>query len=228
MTTPHILVVDDTIGNRYAVSRLLRGAGMRVSEADTGASALRLVNEVPDLVVLDINLPDMTGYDVCRQIKANPDTRSVPVMHLSASFTASSDLAYGLEAGADAYLTHPLDPPVFLATARALLRAARAEADSRRASVEWRTTFDAITDPIFLVGTGGTITRGNRAAATFLGVPEEQVAGQQWPAAASMLDADARNALIDAVRSPVRDVELQVQDRWYSLTSSHAGLEARG
>ncbi len=226
MTTPHILVVDDTAGNRYAVSRLLRGAGMRVSEAENGASALRLIAEVPDLVVLDINLPDMTGYDVCRQIKSNPDTRTVPVMHLSASYTASADLAFGLEAGADAYLTHPLDPPVFLATARALLRAARAESESRRASRDWRTTFDAIADPIFLVGSGGTITRGNRAAAAMFATPaDEHIVGRRWPEAADVLGTDARTALTAAVESPVRDVELQVQDRWYSLTSSHAEVE---
>ena len=119
-----VLVVDDTEGNRYTVSRLLRGAGMQVRESETAADALRqLAVEVPDLVVLDINLPDASGHDVLRAIKADPATASVPVMHVSASFTSSADRARGLEVGADAYLTHPLDPDVFVATARALLRA---------------------------------------------------------------------------------------------------------
>jgi signal transduction histidine kinase/DNA-binding response OmpR family regulator len=119
-----VLVVDDTEGNRYAVSRLLRGAGMQVRESATAADALRqLAAEVPDLVVLDINLPDASGHDVLQAIKGNPATAAVPVMHVSASLTSNADRARGLEVGADAYLTHPLDPDVFVATARALLRA---------------------------------------------------------------------------------------------------------
>jgi signal transduction histidine kinase len=119
-----VLVVDDTEGNRYAVSRLLRGVGMRVTEAETAAAALRSLGEsVPDLVVLDINLPDRSGYDVLQIIRTTPAMARVPVMHVSASFVTNADRAYGLEHGADAYLTHPLDPVVFVATVRALLRA---------------------------------------------------------------------------------------------------------
>jgi signal transduction histidine kinase/DNA-binding response OmpR family regulator len=121
---PRVLVVDDTEGNRYAVSRLLRRAGMRVTEAATAAEAyVQLADAIPDLVVLDINLPDASGHEVCRVIKEDAATRSVPVMHVTASFVSNADRAFGLEHGADAYLTHPLDPDVFVATARALLRA---------------------------------------------------------------------------------------------------------
>jgi len=116
---PSVLVVDDTPGNRYTAGRVLRGAGMRVTEAETGAEALRFAKAQPDLIVLDIRLPDMTGYDVCQRLKADPETKFIPLMYLSASYTGSADRAYGLDAGADAYLTHPIDPPLFLATARA-------------------------------------------------------------------------------------------------------------
>ncbi|MGH7626019.1 MAG: response regulator, partial [Gemmatimonadaceae bacterium] len=85
-----ILVVDDAPGNRYAVSRILRGAGMRVIEAENGCETLRLMELAPDLVVLDIRLPDSTGYEVCRSIKSNPATAFTPVMHLSASYTADT------------------------------------------------------------------------------------------------------------------------------------------
>ena len=76
-----ILNVDDHEAGRYARSRALRNAGFEVLEASSGAEALHLVNSKhPPLVLLDINLPDMTGYDVCRQIKSAPRTRQVPVL----------------------------------------------------------------------------------------------------------------------------------------------------
>jgi len=130
---PLVLVVDDTEGNRYAVTRLLRGAGMEVIEVATGADAFAcLARVVPDLVVLDINLPDVSGRHVLQAIKTTPQTASLPVMHVSASYITNADRAFGLEHGADAYLTHPLDPDVFLATARALLRVGRAEGERAR------------------------------------------------------------------------------------------------
>jgi len=121
---PSVLVVDDTEGNRYTMGRLLRRAGMHVVEAASAAEAYaRLAERRPDLVVLDINLPDASGHDVLKAIKSAPDSAATPVMHVSASFISNADRAFGLEGGADAYLTHPLDPDVFVATARALLRA---------------------------------------------------------------------------------------------------------
>jgi signal transduction histidine kinase len=118
------LVVDDTEGNRYTVSRLLRGIGMKVTEAETAAQARqRLEEAAPDIIVLDINLPDESGREVLRTIRATRGLATVPVVHVTASYTSDADRAYGLEHGADAYLTHPLDPNMFVATVRALLRA---------------------------------------------------------------------------------------------------------
>ncbi|HEY0995125.1 MAG TPA: ATP-binding protein [Gemmatimonadaceae bacterium] len=133
---PVVLVVDDTEGNRYAVSRMLRSAGMDVIEAESGMDALERVREAPALVVLDINLPDITGYEVCRRIKSDDATASIPVLHLSASYVAAADRAYGLELGADAYLTHPVEPAVLVATVRALLRIGDVERRLRAAAEE--------------------------------------------------------------------------------------------
>ncbi len=121
---PLVLVVDDTEGNRYTAARLLRDAGMEVLEAATAAETLQLLRtSSPDLILLDISLPDGSGHDLRRTIRADARHAQVPIMHVSASFIESSDQAYGLDHGADAYMTHPLDPPVFVATARSLLRA---------------------------------------------------------------------------------------------------------
>jgi signal transduction histidine kinase len=122
-----ILVADDTEANRYAVGRSLRAAGFEVMEADTGAAALEAMAAKPDLMILDVNLPDLSGFEVCRRIKADPQTRSVPVLHLSAIRVATRDKVEGLESGADGYLVHPVEPIELIATVRALLRVRESE-----------------------------------------------------------------------------------------------------
>ncbi len=125
---PRVLVVDDTAANRYAVARTLRTAGFEVLEAERGEQALQLVRaERPDLVVLDVRLPDMLGFEVTQRLRAQQDTENVGILHLSATFTDSDAQAYGLGAGADAYLLHPFDSQVLVATVRALLRMRAAE-----------------------------------------------------------------------------------------------------
>jgi signal transduction histidine kinase len=131
-----ILVVDDNETGRYGKMRTLRQAGYPVIEAGTGTEALRLVAErAPRLVVLDINLPDVDGWEVCRRIKGDPATASVLVLQVSATHVHESDVVRSLEGGADASLTEPLEPPVLVATVRALLRARRAE-DALRDALE--------------------------------------------------------------------------------------------
>ncbi|HET7217788.1 MAG TPA: hybrid sensor histidine kinase/response regulator [Vicinamibacterales bacterium] len=123
-----ILIVDDNDASRYARMRWLADAGHTVFEADRLGKADVLVREVrPDLVVLDINLPDGSGLDYCRELKQNEELRTMMVLQMSASFVSNEDHVRGLEAGADAYLTDPVAPAVFVATVAALLRLSRAE-----------------------------------------------------------------------------------------------------
>lgn len=116
-----VLHVDDNEIQRYAISRILRRAGFRVREAATGAEALQLVREGPDLVLLDINLPDMDGFEVCRRIKADPDTARVPVLHLTATAKYASAQAEGAAAGAEGYLVQPLPSEELMAAISALI-----------------------------------------------------------------------------------------------------------
>jgi signal transduction histidine kinase len=133
-TLPLVLVVDDNETGRYGKCRVLRQNGFEVIEAADGTNALRLVTDrKPRLVLLDVKLPDIDGWEVCRRIKANPGTESVLVLQMSATFVREDDTVRSLEGGADGCLTEPCDPLVLVATIRALLRARRAEDALREA-----------------------------------------------------------------------------------------------
>jgi signal transduction histidine kinase len=129
-----ILVVDDNESARYAKCRTLRRAGFEVIEAANGTDALRLVGERrPRLVLLDVQLPDVDGFEVCRRVKSDPATASVLILQVSATYVRDEDTVRALEGGADASLTEPVDPTVLIATVRALLRARQAEDAIRNA-----------------------------------------------------------------------------------------------
>jgi PAS domain S-box-containing protein len=174
-----ILVVDDNEAERYYVSRVLSKAGFSVREAATGLEALTLaVADIPSLITLDVRLPDLNGFEVCRRLKGNPVTRDVPVLHISASFTSPENKAEGLEGGADGYLAHPVDANELVATVRSLLRARQAEVQVRAAAREWTTTFDLISDPVCLTREDEQIVRCNAAFAQLLGRAFRDIIGR--------------------------------------------------
>jgi signal transduction histidine kinase len=131
-----ILSVDDNEAIRYSVTRYLREDGYQVIEARNGAEALDLAQQSPDLITLDINLPDINGYEICRRLKDDATTRDIPVLHISASCIDTGDRVRGLEGGADAYLAEPIDRLELLATVKALLRMRQAQREARRQASE--------------------------------------------------------------------------------------------
>ena len=136
-----ILVCDDTAAKRYVIASWLRRSGYRVVEAATGGAALTLLSTDPvDLVVLDVHLPDMSGFDVSARIKADPRTASTPVVHISAVAVDIDDRTTGLDRGADAYLVDPIEPREMLATIRSLLRSSGA----RRSAEQLATRLDRL------------------------------------------------------------------------------------
>jgi DNA-binding response OmpR family regulator len=118
-----VLVLDDRTESRYLVATWLSRAGYEVVEASSGAEALAAVRRGGiDVALLDVNLPDMSGFEVCESIRADVVTAAMPVIHLSATAVASADRSEGLLRGADAFLIEPLDPRVLLATITAVIR----------------------------------------------------------------------------------------------------------
>lgn len=117
-TQARILVVDDVTKNLQVVGTMLRNAGFEVMPTTSGAQALERVRaQLPDLILLDLMMPEMDGLEVCRRLKADPATQQIPVIFLTAS-NEMEHLVQGFEVGAVDYVTKPFNPPELLARVR--------------------------------------------------------------------------------------------------------------
>jgi serine phosphatase RsbU (regulator of sigma subunit)/CheY-like chemotaxis protein/anti-sigma regulatory factor (Ser/Thr protein kinase) len=171
-----ILVVDDLEANRYLVAGHLRRAGFETVEAGDGASALEVVaTQRVDLVVLDVHLPDIDGFEVRRRIRAATQHRELPVLHLSAT-TGQDRRVAALEDSADGYLLQPVEPAVLVATVRALLRGAESRQASHRLATELATERNRLRAilrqlPIgmLVVGADADVVMANTEAAEIFG-----------------------------------------------------------
>ena len=170
MSKRTLLVVDDNAATRYSIRRRLEAHGYFVLEAGNGADGLALIDSQPlDALILDINLPDMSGFDIARQLRADPRTAVLPVIHVSAASIETSDIITGLDAGADAYLVHPIDPDVLLATLGTLLRVRDTEKTLKETEEHFREIFENISAPIAVVDSSFKIHNQNRAFVRLIG-----------------------------------------------------------
>jgi PAS domain S-box-containing protein len=137
-----LLIVDDNEPTRYALRRRMERHGYHVLEAATGAHGLELIEaEAIDALILDVNLPDMNGYDIVRTLRSHARTALLPIIHFSAASVHTQDIVGGLDAGADAYLVHPVDTGVLVATLRTLLRVRDTEHALRESEARFREIF---------------------------------------------------------------------------------------
>ncbi|MBM7169375.1 fused response regulator/phosphatase [Streptomyces sp. G44] len=131
-----ILVVDDVAASRYALGAVLRRDGHRVILAASAREALAELDAchragtLPDVALVDVGLPDMSGFELCRRLKDAPRTAALPVVHFSAASVAPADRCRGLDAGGEAYLTVPAEPEEIQAVVRAVARGARHRSDA--------------------------------------------------------------------------------------------------
>lgn len=164
MNDKQLLIVDDNTATRYAIRRRLESHGYQVLEAGTGTDGLALLSahEI-DALILDINLPDMSGFDIARLLRANERTALLPIVHVSAASIESGDIITGLDSGADAYLIHPIDPDVLLATLRTLLRVRQTEVALQEREAHFREIFHNISAPIAVIDSQFQIHEANHA-----------------------------------------------------------------
>ena len=137
-----VMVVDDTPANLVLMNDLLQEQ-YTVKVASSGARALKIANsdKPPDLILLDIMMPEMDGYEVCRQLKASPSTRGIPIIFLTAR-TEERDEQLGLELGAVDYITKPIGPAIVLARVKTHLSLKRAHDSLERRNIEDKLRFE--------------------------------------------------------------------------------------
>ena len=118
-----ILIVDDDETNRYFLMKILSKEGYEIEEAGNGKEALlKAESGEPNLIILDLNLPDITGFEIGKRIKSNPSTKYIQILSISSYYTKNEDWVHGLESGADNYLVKPIDPHVLIAIVEYMLR----------------------------------------------------------------------------------------------------------
>jgi PAS domain S-box-containing protein len=173
-----ILFVDDNDAACYGLVRALRHGGFHVDQVSTGAEALQLVRQHPALVILDISLPDLSGFEVCRRIKADPETASVIVLHLSGHYISSEERSEGLEGGADGYLVKPVSPRELIAHVKALLRIREAEQALRDSEALYHSLVESLPVCLMRKDRQGRFVFANQPFCAELKLPLAKVLGK--------------------------------------------------
>ena len=211
-----LLIVDDNVATRYALRKRLERHDYEVLEAGTGTDGLALIeSEAIDALILDVNLPDMSGFDIVRILRADTRTALLPVIHVSAASIQTGDIITGLNAGADAYLIHPVDPDVLLATLRTLLRVRDTENALRESEARFREIFVNVSAPIAVLDASLKVHECNHAF-------NQLILDNRDPQALSECFADDQNAILNELRLRLVDGE-----RWKGTLNMHVQGEIR-
>jgi len=213
-----VLVADDREESREAISFWLRQAGFEVLTASDAAELLECVQHRPDVIVLDTDLPGPRGFELANQLKGDPATAGIPIIHVAPGFTTGEWRAQGLDAGADAFLTRPVESQELIATVRALLRVRTAEENVRIAAEQWEATFDAITDAVCIINARGQLDRCNNAADDLLGQFDhgngDREFHEMFPPPGESPRETIANVLDNA--EPLK-YEVHLEDRWFAV-----------
>jgi len=213
-----VLVADDREDSREAISFWLRQVGFEVLTASSGGELLERMEHRPDVIVLDTELPGPRGFELANQLKGDPATAGIPIIHVAPGFTTGEWRAQGLEAGADAFLTRPVESQELIATVRALLRVRAAEESVRIAADQWEATFDAITDAVCIINARGELDRCNDAADALLRQLDDGHGDREFhelfPPPGDATRETIANVLTGA--EPLR-YEVYLHDRWFAV-----------
>ncbi|MFN2374669.1 MAG: response regulator [Cyclonatronaceae bacterium] len=179
-----ILVVDDNPHMLKGITRLFRINGFEVVEAMNGTGAIELARSGrPDLILLDVNLPDINGIEVCRRLKSDPDTANIFIVHLSAMHTNSSSQVEGLEAGADGYIVQPISNQELLARIQSLSRIISAEKELHSRKQEFEALVQNAPDLIARIDRNLAYSYVNPVVSQVFGRKPDEILGHTHQAA---------------------------------------------
>ncbi|HWI15525.1 MAG TPA: response regulator, partial [Burkholderiales bacterium] len=177
-----LLNVDDNPQGRYGKTRILEEAGFSVIEAASGEQALQLVRErEPELVLLDIQMPDIDGLEVCRRLKADPATQHIPVLHISATYDEMQGETISIKSGGDIFLAEPVEPLELVTVVRTLLRLRTTEVGLAESDERLRLATEGAGIATWDIDLRTGTAHWNRQAFHMLGYePDTQATWEMW------------------------------------------------
>ena len=216
-----VLIVNDEPDQLTLMGTLLRKAGYSVLTADDGLEGLTLARrERPDLIISDVSMPRMDGLEFCREIRADSELKTVPILLITAHQKDTESAVAGLQAGADDYLEIPFDAPRLVAKVSRLLERSRLEAS-------YRDLVEQATDMIFTQDLTGRLTSMNLAGQKFLGRKPEEIMGNSFTAVFGIIPESNGFAGIHGPSQQAREFRHQFvarsaagEDRWLDLIVS--------
>ncbi|MBK8619617.1 MAG: PAS domain S-box protein [Anaerolineales bacterium] len=176
---PKILIVDDNAGNRLAVRTVLKSVDAQLDEAANGLDALSMVVEEDyALILLDVQMPEMDGYEVCEQLRADPRTANTPVIFLTAAFKDDVDKVHGYVAGATDYLAKPIDDHILRAKVQVFLKLQLQNRLLKESASRINAILETALDAVVGIDHDGHITQWNTRAELIFGWTQREVMGQ--------------------------------------------------
>ncbi|MCC2958610.1 diguanylate cyclase [Massilia sp. IC2-477] len=214
-----ILIVDDAPDSLELLDEMLRSQGYHTFVANSGVRAIDLAQRVqPDLILLDVMMPGLDGFETCRRLKAHPETTGIPVIFVSACST-TDDVVSGFDHGAVDYISKPVRLPEVRARVRTQLQMQSSSEHQKRQARRLRMIVEGMDEGLLLVGADGRIQYANPACERCLGYRESELAGRQLasllaePAASDYADYFERREDAAAARCQgTREVLLQGAD----------------
>jgi PAS domain S-box-containing protein len=216
-----VLIVNDEPDQLILMGGLLRKAGYSVLTAEDGIDGLTLARrELPDLVISDVSMPRMNGLEFCREIRADSELKTVPILLITAHQKDTESAVAGMKAGADDYLEIPFDAPRLIAKVSRLLERSRVEAS-------YRDLVEQATDMIFTQDLAGRVTSMNLAGQKFFGRKADKIIGNSFFAVFGIIPES--NGFAASLRRPQESHEFRHQfvarsatgeDRWLDLIVS--------
>jgi PAS domain S-box-containing protein len=201
-----ILCVDDDPDLLDINSNILQQAGYEVLKASTGNKCLRMTREKrPDLVLLDVILPDIDGYDVCRQIKDTPELAGTYVIMISGMETSSEKQIKGLEAGADGYVARPISSQELLARVQAMIRIKQMETALRKSMERYQTLVETMNEGVGIIDENSFVTFVNEKTCEIIGYPRDEIIGRP---VTDFLDVISRKVFIERMAKEKRGISV--------------------